>query len=317
MKRKKYETQQILDNDNLIFDLTNDTTFKRVFLNNNNSKYLNSIIEKMFSLNIKENYKLLNTEIPNSKSKSSYSDIILKRGSYEYIVEMNGSPYSNIAFYKNHHYLLKEHTRRNYKGNKYGINNHTILVNIDNYDLLKENKLIYKSKLKYDKYNNVLYKNIESHSINLDYVRYKYYNNIKLNEIEKLLIIFVEQKKDKILSITKNKYVKELIEYMDILKTEEQFIATYDREEYEKSLKEEFENRVKKYNNKFKTLEDNIKTYENNVRKLENDKTKLENDKTKLENDKLNIAKELKLLGIPINKIVRLTKLSEQQIYML
>ena len=331
MRRKKYTTTQILEDDNLIFDLTNDTTFKRVFLNKDNSYYLKNIIDILFNLNSNENYILLNTEIPNNKSKSSYSDLILKCGKYEYIVEMNGSPYSDLTFYKNHHYLLKEHSRRNYKGNIYGKNNYTILINIDNYDLLKKNKLIYKSKLKYDKYNNVLYKNIKSYSINLDYIRYKYYNYIELNELEKLLIIFVEQRKDKILSITQNKCVKELIEYMDILKMEEQFIATYDREEYEQGLKEEFENNVKEYKNNIKNYENKIKKYENNVKKLESDKTKLESDKTKLEsdktklesdrsefnNEKIEFAKELKLLGIPINKIRKLTKLSLEQIHML
>ena len=212
MKLQKYTTEEILENDNLIFNLTSDISFKKVFLNENNSKYLNIIIETLFNL-YSSNYILLNTEIPNNNSKSSYSDIILKRGKYEYIIEMNGSPYSNLAFYKNHHYLLKEHSRRNYKKNKYGIKNHTILINIDNYDILKKNKLIYKSNLKYDKYNSILYKNIESYAINLDYVRYRYYNNIKLSELEKLLIIFIEQRKDKILSIVNNKYVKNIWMY--------------------------------------------------------------------------------------------------------
>ena len=80
---------------------------------------------------------------------------------------------------------------------------------------------------------------------------------------------------------------------MDVLKLEERFIATYDREEYEKGLQEEFEN---------------------NKQEFENKKQEFENNKQELENNKIEIAREFKILGMPIEKIVKLTKLNADKI---
>ena len=129
----KYDSKEIKKDNNLIFDLKNDITFKRVFLNSNNAAYLKYIADKITNKKIVEKYSLINAEIPNikEKKKSSYCDIVIKSGNYEYIIEMNGSThYSDLTYYKNHHYLLKEHSSRNYNENTYGKNNYTILSGI-------------------------------------------------------------------------------------------------------------------------------------------------------------------------------------------
>ena len=127
-----------------------------------------------------EDLKLANTEIPHSLSNknSSYADIILKNNELEYIIEMNYS-FSRLLYYKNYYYLFKEHTKRIYKGNYYGLTKKTILINIDNYDLLKKNKLIYSVSLKEAKYNKIMYNNIECIHINLDFLKKKYYNGYR------------------------------------------------------------------------------------------------------------------------------------------
>ena len=339
-----YSIKEILSNDNLIFDLKYDISYKRVFLNNNNLKYFSLIINKLEGKINTSNSILLNTEIPNSKSKSSNTDLIIKNNNHEYIIEMN-KRYSKLLFYKNIHYLLKEHSRRNYRKNFYGLKNYTILVNIDNYDCFNKNKLIYKVALIDKKYNKYMYKNITIIHINLDYLKNKYYNNVKLTELEKLLIIFIEQRKDKILNITNNECVKELIDYMDTLKLEEEYIATYDREEFEQGLKEEFEQEKKglarakqgfakekqgfaKEKQGFaKEKQDFVKEKQDFVKERQNLEKEIINiNKAKqeiyvkqkdIENERIHIAKELKILGIPINKIVELTNMSIKDIMML
>lgn len=50
---------------------------------------------------------------------------------------------------KNYHYLFKQHSSRNNNKNNYGENNETILINIDNYDVLKKKQFIYESKIRF------------------------------------------------------------------------------------------------------------------------------------------------------------------------
>ena len=307
-----YSIKEILSNDNLIFDLKYDISYKRVFLNNNNLKYFSLIINKLEGKINTSNSILLNTEIPNSKSKSSNTDLIIKNKNHEYIIEMN-KRYSKLLFYKNIHYLLKEHSRRNYRKNFYGLKNYTILVNIDNYDCFNKNKLIYKVALIDKKYNKYMYKNIMIIHINLDYLKNKYYNNVKLTELEKLLIIFIEQRKDKILNITNNECVKELIDYMDTLKMEEEYIATYDREEFEQGFAKEKQDFVKEKQDFVKERQ-NLEKEIININKAKQEIYVKQKD---IENERIHIAKELKILGIPINKIVELTNMSIKDIMML
>ena len=307
----KYDIEQIKANDNLIFDLKKDIIFKKVFLDEKNINYLKSLLSLILKTTYNINLKLANIEIPNDRidKKVSVADLILKDKELEYIIEMNYN-YSKSLYYKNIHYLLKEHTKRSHKNNRYGMDNNTILINIDNYDVLKKKELIYKINLKDSKYSNNMYNNIETIHINLEYLKNKYYNNYKLNDLEKLLIVFIEIRKDKILRITNNKYVKEVLEYMDYLKIGDDYITVYNKEEFERTVALEMEENRKK-------LESDKTKLESDKTKLESDKTKLESDKTKFENEKKSLAKELKRIGIPINKIMKLTKLSMNDIMML
>ena len=233
--------------------------------------------------------------------------------------------YSKALYYKNYYYLFKEHTKRSYKDNDYGLNKNTLLINIDNYDFLKENKLIYEINLKEKEYRNTVYKNIKSLHINLDYLKNKYYNKCNnLSELEKLLLVFIEPKKEKILNICKNKYVKEIIEYMDYLQIGDDFITIYDRDELDNKIREEVEeekrNILKEKNYIIKEKQDVAKEKQDVAKEKQDvakEKQDVAKEKLSLNNEKIEIARELKILGIPINKIQKLTKLSLKDISML
>ena len=332
-----------------------------MFLDEKNTNYLKELINELIRNNYNKFLKLSNTEIPNSilNKKASQADIILKNDNNEYIIEMNYT-YSKLLYFKNYYYLFKEHTKRSYRKNNYGLNNNTILINIDNYDYLKRKRLIYEVNLKDNKYNTVMYNNIKCIHINLEYLRDKYYNKCdNLNKLEKLLLIFIEQRKDKLLNICKNKCVKELIEYMDYLKIGNDFITVYDKEEFDNAVREEVEqekeNIVKEKQNIaiekekiFKEKKDvqkekqDVQKEKKDVQKEKQDiqkekydiamekqniamekqnitmeKQNITMEKQNLEKNKIEIAKELKLLGLPIEKIIKLTKLNIKDITLL
>ena len=67
LKEKSYKLQEIISNDNLLFNLRLDIIFKKVFLRNNSINYLCLLISYIFKINydslIKESI-LINTELP-------------------------------------------------------------------------------------------------------------------------------------------------------------------------------------------------------------------------------------------------------------
>ena len=160
MEEVNYSSSEILRDDNLIFDLKTDIAFKNLFLNINNFSYLEEVFSILLGRNIC-NLKLCNSEIPTNKlkTKSIQSDLVFKYDDEEIIVEMNKFKTNNLV-YKNNSYLLKEHAKKLCGKNCYGKRIKTILINFDNFDVLKKNKFIYYCKLLYHQYSTVLYNNI-------------------------------------------------------------------------------------------------------------------------------------------------------------
>ena len=173
MEEVNYSSSEILRDDNLIFDLKTDIAFKNLFLNINNFSYLEEVFSILLGRNIC-NLKLCNSEIPTNKlkTKSIQSDLVFKYDDEEIIVEMNKFKTNNLV-YKNNSYLLKEHAKKLCGKNCYGKRIKTILINFDNFDVLKKNKFIYYCKLFYYPYSTVLYNNIELVNINLVYLKKK------------------------------------------------------------------------------------------------------------------------------------------------
>ena len=246
------------------------------------------------------------------------------------ILEMNSSN-RLIHVNKNYWYLFLEHSSRLNNKNKYTQDLQTILINIDSYDVLKQNNLIYDSILDFSKYNQILYFGIRIIHINLDYLNKKYYNKDKLNSFEKAMLIFIERDYEKLKKIQKRRDVLKIMDFMNTIIFNKNGIPVYDKEEfdriYEEDLKTEHE-QIKRIMSEVKTKQNNLKTRENNLETRENnlevqqqtinDKQKqVEIEKMKLDEEKIILAKELKNAGFPINKILKITKLSKNKILML
>ena len=269
--------EEIKNNDNLMLNLKNDIIFKNCFLDYDCKPYLIKLINLIFNFNYK-NIIIKNNELASGKikDKSSFTDLICSNGNIDFIIEMNNNK-SNTILEKNMGYLFRQHIRKINKKNNYGKNKYTYLINIDNFDAVDKNDFIYESFINFPKYNISLYKNIKILHINLAELRKKLYNlnrNNELTELEKLLLIFVVQEKDKLRKIIKCREIEGVIKIMDRMKMENDYIATYDREEFERLVKEEFETDLEKFNN---------------------DKEKFNNDKEKFNNDKKNLMKKKKV----------------------
>ena len=348
----------IINNKNLLFNLQFDWTFKNVFLNKISSDYLCYFLSYLLDYDyndLKENLSIVNGEIPTNVvgHNNGHSDIILKYKKIYIILEMNNSN-KQKHIDKNYWYLFLEHTSRLSNKNNYTQDIKTILINIDNYDVISKNDFIYDSKLSFNKYGISVYNGIRILHINLDYLKKKHYTNGKLNEFEKSMLIFVEQDRRKIERETKRKDVKDIMNFMETLKFKPGDPVTYDREAFLKSCEEDVKQRLEEANEKLEIakMEANTKIEEANTRlenaeieantRLENAEieanTKLENaeieankklefaknevkkvkqSQIELEKKKISLAKKLKEKNFSISEIVDFTGIDETKVIML
>ena len=186
-------------------DIKNDGIFKYIFMNNIGIKYMCLIISELFNINYNDlihNIELINTELPRSKidKRSSNCDLVYKYKNNIIIIEMNKT-YNDYVLHKSHFYLMYKQIINSFNDNKYGKVYNTYLIDIDNYDYLKElnkvkdneiTKSIYKENLVVDYKNIIVYKNIKNIHINLDNIKRMLYNYNALTNIEKNCIIFIE-----------------------------------------------------------------------------------------------------------------------------
>ncbi len=225
---------------------------------------------------------------------------------------------------KNYWYLFLEHTSRLSNKNNYTQDIKTILINIDNYDVISKNNFIYDSKLLFNKYKISVYNGIRILHINLDYLKKKHYTNSKLNEFEKSMLMFVEQDRRKIESKTKRKEIKNIMNFMETLKFKPGDAVTYDREAFLKSCEEDVKQRLEeanekfnKANEKFNKANEKLEIAEIETKKVEAKQKEFEQNKQELEKEKISLAKALKNEGYSTDKILKITKLSKNMIMML
>ena len=258
--------ENIINNKNLLFNLQFDWTFKNVFLNKVSLDYLCYFLNYLLGYDyndLKENLSIVNGEIPTKVvgHNNGHSDIILKYKKIYIILEMNNSN-KQKHIDKNYWYLFLEHTSRLSNKNNYTQDIKTILINIDNYDVISKNNFIYDSKLLFNKYKISVYNGIRILHINLDYLKKKHYTNSKLNEFEKSMLMFVEQDRRKIESKTKRKEVKNIMNFMETLKFKPGDAVTYDREAFLKSCEEDVKQRLEEANEKFNKANEKLEIAE-------------------------------------------------------
>lgn len=114
------------------------------------------------------------------------------------------------------------------------------------------------------------------------------------------------------------------MDFMNTIRFNKNGIPVYDKEEfdriYEEDLKTEHE-QIKRIMSEVKTKQNNLKTIKNNLeiqqQTINNKQKQVKIEKMKLDEEKIILAKELKNAGFPINKILKVTKLSKNKILML
>ena len=323
-KFRKFE--DIINNKNLLFDIKNDLIFRNVFLNKCSLNYVCKLLYYLlgYDLNdLKNNLKIVNNEHPSNSvfNNINRSDVIYEYKDIYIIFEMNSN---NMKHHinKNYYYLFKQHSSR--LNNKNNYNKKTILINIDDYDVNKRNEIVYTSKILDTKYYANIYNLINIIHINLDSLRNKMYNNIELNDLERLLIIFIEQDRRNLVNKNVEKEVIDIMDYIARMDFREGDPVTYNREEELKILEEMALEDARKAAKKVQEADAKVEEADAKVQEISakeqqvaNEKQQVASEKKQLEEEKIEFAKALKAEGYPMNKILKLTKLSKSKIMML
>ena len=323
-KFRKFE--DIINNKNLLFDIKNDLIFRNVFLNKCSLNYVCKLLYYLlgYDLNdLKNNLKIVNNEHPSNSvfNNINRSDVIYEYKDIYIIFEMNSN---NMKHHinKNYYYLFKQHSSR--LNNKNNYNKKTILINIDDYDVNKRNEIVYTSKILDTKYYANIYNLINIIHINLDSLRNKTYNNIELNDLERLLIIFIEQDRCNLINKNVEKEVIDIMDYIARMDFREGDPVTYNREEELKILEEMALEDARKAKEDVRKAKEDARRAKEDVRKAKeekqqvaSEKQQVASEKQQVEEEKIEFAKALKAEGYPMNKILKLTKLSKNKIMML
>ena len=337
-KFRKFE--DIINNKNLLFDIKNDLIFRNVFLNKCSLNYVCKLLYYLlgYDLNdLKNNLKIVNNEHPSNSvfNNINRSDVIYEYKDIYIIFEMNSS---NMKHHinKNYYYLFKQHSSR--LNNKNNYNKKTILINIDDYDVNKRNEIVYTSKILDTKYYANIYNLINIIHINIDSLRNKMYNNIELNDLERLLIIFIEQDRRNLVNKNVEKEVIDIMDYIARMDFREGDPVTYNREEELKILEEMALEDARKAKEDVRKAKEDARKAKEDARKAKedarkakevarkakeekqqvaNEKQQVASEKKQLEEEKIEFAKALKAEGYPMNKILKLTKLPKSKIMML
>ena len=143
------------------------------------------------------------------------------------------------------------------------------------------------------------------------------YNDVTLNDLERLLIIFVEQNKCNLMKKNVEREVIDIMDYIARMDFREGDPVTYNYVEAEKvkhemALIHEKEMKEREHQLNVKEQEVDDRAQEVDVRAQE-----VETKVQELEEEKIEFAKALKAEGYPMNKILKLTKLPKSKIMML
>ena len=316
-KFRKFE--DIINNKNLLFDIKNDLIFRNVFLNKCSLNYVCKLLYYLlgYDLNdLKNNLKIVNNEHPSNSvfNNINRSDVIYEYKDIYIIFEMNSN---NMKHHinKNYYYLFKQHSSR--LNNKNNYNKKTILINIDDYDVNKRNEIVYTSKILDTKYYANIYNLINIIHINIDSLRNKIYNNIELNDLERLLIIFIEQDRRNLVNKNVEKEVIDIMDYIARMDFREGDPVTYNREEELKILEEMALEDVRKSEEKVRWATKKVQEADAKVQEVSAKEQQVDAKVKKFEEEKIEFAKALKAEGYPMNKIIKLTKLPKSKIMML
>jgi len=253
----------------------NDIIFKSILRNDKNHLIIKTIIKELLNIEIKEVLELDNGFSAKGKN--------IKGESCDYKVSVDGKTISlecnkiksNLLLNRN-----KSHLRRMIIESGFEI----VQINLDGYDIGKENKLIYSYQITGD-YNKNLYNNlIKIFHINLSKLKEKMYNKDtnELTNFEKVCLIFQIRERKELEKILKGEEFMELKKIVEDISNDEDLYDEYSKSEiYAMAEREEGYGQGKTEGKEKKSIE---------------------------------IAKNMLSINIPIDDIIKCTGLSKEEL---
>lgn len=220
----KKEVQEEVNNLRFI-ELSSDTTFKYLYKNEKTRKWLNYIIKEKFNIDLSE-YKLIDNELNTGNIIKDYRlDLILENKNNIVIIEMN-KDYYDFLDNKNYQYLFRVAGSRFETGEKY-TDKLTKLILFNGYKNKKLPSLKTANFVFEEKEVKLKINDIESFEIYLPNYKDMCYDN---NEVDVSLSLFSCDSYDDMRKLTKNPKDIMVIEELERLAMNEEFIFEYDRE---------------------------------------------------------------------------------------
>ena len=215
--------------------LTSDIIFKSFMLDDDVKEYKAELIHLITNIpkeDILNNSIYINNELPiNTRNNKRYRcDIILSISNNIINIEMNNIYYKGIIE-KNNSYTFKILGDRYAKGEDYINLKKVYQINIDNYEIYPESKLLYKFKIVEESGKYLETENYESYHLNLEYLRKKCYNNCKLTRLEHLCKLFFITNKEEAEELAKEDDIMEkAVNKLYELSEDEKLMGLYDAE---------------------------------------------------------------------------------------
>ncbi len=217
--------------------LCSDTTFKYLYKNPKLKPWFDEIILEKCGLDL-SGFELVDNETNTGNQIKDYRmDLVLKKEDTIVIIEMNDSYYQHLRI-KNYSYLYR------IAGNRFetGENYHpmeTKLILFNNYSYQKNSKVKEVHYLLMEPHLQDVIEDIESFEIYLPEFKDLCYDN---NEIDIRLSLFQKESYEEMRKATKNSRDLEIIEELERLAMDEEFIYAYDHE----AVRKKEENSIRK-----------------------------------------------------------------------
>ena len=214
-------------------ELCSDTTFKYLYKNDKYRPWFNNIIKSKFNIDLND-YTLSDIEFNTGNKKKDYRvDVSLSKGENCVIIEINNSYYTFIDN-KSYQYLYRSAGYRYDQGNDYVENKITKLILFNNYKnpKLPEMKTA-NFKLK-EESTGLVIEDIESFEIYLPNFKEVCYHID--NEVDISLSLFSCTSYEEMRNKTNNPKDIEIIEELERLAMDENFLLSYDHEQVRKKV---------------------------------------------------------------------------------
>ncbi len=217
----------------IFVSLVSDTTFKYMFKNEKTRDWFIDIIKDKTGIDLKE-YHLVDNEMNTGNFLKDYrSDLVLSNNKDCVIIEMNSS-YSEAVEIKGRQYLFRKAGNSFASGEKFTNDKKTILIMFNDY-----------KKKKYDKYS-IIYSWFGSHELGIKYDDIKMFEIFlpffhekcydEYSEIDKRLWLFSSKSYEEMRNSVKNDSNLYIIEELERLGMNDNFVDEYDREIVNKKM---------------------------------------------------------------------------------